>query len=267
MRSGRALAYLASTAAIGLGVRSVLRGQADPAVALAASTAFAGVLLAGVFEPRLGMYADTIVRGAPRASAPRLALTFDDGPSPRTTPRVLDALDEAEAKGTFFVIGHKLEGEGLAVARDALARGHEVACHSFAHDRLFALRGRARVRDDLRRAVGALEDRLGVRSRWLRPPVLHTNPIIAEVATELGLRVVAFSVRGYDGTARARADRVAARVLGALEDGAIALLHDAAEREDFAPVAPEVLPRILAGVAAQNLRAVTLSDLLAETVS
>jgi peptidoglycan/xylan/chitin deacetylase (PgdA/CDA1 family) len=178
---------------------------------------------------------------------------------------VLDALDEADAKGTFFVIGRKLEGEGLAIARDAMSRGHELACHSHAHDRLFALRGRRRVKEDLTRAVGVLGDRLGVRPRWFRPPVLHTNPIIAEVAEELGLRIVAYSTRGYDGTARARGDRVVARVLDGACDGAIALLHDAAEREDFEPLAPSILPTILAGVSAQKLRSVTLSDLLAET--
>ncbi len=265
MRAGRALAYLSATSAIGLAARSLLREPVPPLVALGASSAFVGVLLAGVFEPRLGMWADTLVRAEPRDAAPRVALTFDDGPSARTTPLVLDRLDEAGAKGTFFVIGRKLEGEGLAVARDALARGHEIACHSFAHDRFFALRGRERVREDLRRALATLEDALGVRSKWLRPPVLHTNPIIAEVAEELGLRIVAFSVRGYDGLARADADRVEARVLRGLDDGAIALMHDAAEREDFEPASLRALPAILEGLERAGLRAVTLSELTRPT--
>jgi peptidoglycan/xylan/chitin deacetylase (PgdA/CDA1 family) len=117
------------------------------------------------------------------------------------------------------------------------------------------------VREDLRRALATLEDALGVRSKWLRSPVLHTNPIIAEIAEELGLRIVAFSVRGYDGLARADAARVEARVLGGLDDGAIALLHDAAEREDFEPASVRALPGILAGIEELGLRAVTLSEL------
>jgi peptidoglycan/xylan/chitin deacetylase (PgdA/CDA1 family) len=266
VRAGRALAYLSATSAIGLAARSILREPVPPLVALGATSAFAGVLLAGVFEPRLGMWADTLVRGEPCEAAPRVALTFDDGPSAKSTPALLDQLDEAGAKGTFFVIGRKLEGAGLEVARDALARGHEVACHSFAHDRFFALRGRERVREDLRRALSTLEDALGVRSKWLRPPVLHTNPIIAEIAEELCLRIVAFSVRGYDGLARADAARVESRVLGGLDDGAIVLLHDAAEREDFEPASLRALPGILAGIEERGLRAVTLSELAAPAV-
>src|SRR4051794_37773066 len=102
-------------------------------VVAVASATFTAIVLAGVFEPRLGMFADVLVSGDPRPDAPRVALTFDDGLSADTTPRVLDLLDEAGAKATFFVVARKLDTARKLIARDAVARGHAVACHSFDH--------------------------------------------------------------------------------------------------------------------------------------
>lgn len=258
MRFGRAMLYASTLGAVGLGVRSVLSGPVPVPVAAGAVLAFASVIMAGVLDPRLSMFAD-VQNELPHADGPpRLALTFDDGPSEKTTPRVLDLLDEAGAKGTFFVIGRKLTGVRAQIAREAVRRGHAVACHSFAHDRLFALRGGRRVRADLERALKTIEDVVGVRTKLFRPPIGHTNPTIARVAGELGLRVVGFSVRGYDGTAGARSEDVAERVIAGLDDRAIVLMHDGAERDDHVPCAPEALPAILGAIRSRGLSAVTL---------
>src|SRR5207244_5046177 len=97
MRVGRTVLYGSTFACIGLAVRSVLDHPVPLPVVVAASGALGAVVLAGVLEPRLAMYADVITRGKPLPGAPRLALTFDDGPSLDSTPRVLDALDAATA--------------------------------------------------------------------------------------------------------------------------------------------------------------------------
>ncbi len=264
MTPGRALLYATCVGAMGLGARSVTRGAVPMEVAAGALVAFGGVIMTGVLEPRLSMFADLIHRGAPCPEAPRVALTFDDGPSLEHTPRVLDALDAAGAKATFFVIGNKIEGERKALVRRAHEAGHAIGCHSFAHDRLFALRSAARVREDLTRALATLEDVTGARTDLFRPPILHTNPSIAAVAEELDLTMVGFSVRGYDGTARARPQRVRDRVVAGLADGAIVLLHDAAERDDFAPTAPSVLPAILAAMHARALAGVRVDAMLVD---
>jgi peptidoglycan/xylan/chitin deacetylase (PgdA/CDA1 family) len=218
--------------------------------------------MAGVLEPRLAMFTDVINRGEPHREAPRVALTFDDGPSLEHTPRVLDALAEHDARATFFVIGKKLEGERAKLARRVHDAGHAIGCHSFEHDRLFALRGTKRVRDDLLRALKTIQDVTGAATHLFRPPIGHTNPTIARVAEELDLDVIGFSVRGYDGTASSRAEKVRERVISGLADGAIVLLHDGAEREDFTPVAPSVLPAILAAMQEFGLRGVTVNTLL-----
>jgi peptidoglycan/xylan/chitin deacetylase (PgdA/CDA1 family) len=262
---GRALLYASSVGAIGLGVSSITRGAVHPEVAAGAVATFGTVIMAGVLEPRLGMFADFINRGDPSPETPRVALTFDDGPSLEHTPRVLDALAEANAHATFFVIGRKLEGERATLARRMHEAGHAIACHSFAHDRLFALRGEKRVRDDLLNALKTIEDVTGAATSLFRPPIGHTNPTIARVAEELELDMIGFSVRGYDGTSRASADKVRSRVIDGLADGAIVLLHDGAERDDFAPVAPSVLPDILAAMNEQRLAGVTVNAMLSDS--
>lgn len=262
MTLGRALLYASTVGAIGLGARSAIRGPVPAPVVAGAFLGFSTVVMAGVLEPRLGMFADVVNEGDEHPTAPRVALTFDDGPSEKTTPRVLDLLGEAGVRATFFVIGRKLVGEGAAIARRAVAEGHAVACHSFAHDRLFALRGPERVRDDLVRALATIEDVTGARTTLFRPPIGHTNPTIARVADELGLVLVGFSVRAYDGRAGALPEVVVGRVVRGLDDGAIVLLHDASEREDFTPVAPEILPGILAAMRERGLAGVTVDALL-----
>ncbi len=263
MRVGRQILYASTIGAIGLGVKSVVDHPVPLPIVAAASGFLGAIVLAGVLEPRLGMYADVLVRGRPSPEAPRVALTFDDGPSADSTPRVLDVLDAAEAKGTFFVVGRKLDAGRASIVRDAIARGHAIGCHSFAHDRFFALRGEGRVRDDLRRALAAIEDAIGARTPLFRPPIGHTNPIIARVAEELGLTIVGFSVRALDGVRGARVESVVRRVEKGLEDGAIVSMHDAAEREDFTPVAPDALPLILRAMKTRALLGVTVPALMA----
>jgi peptidoglycan/xylan/chitin deacetylase (PgdA/CDA1 family) len=203
---------------------------------------YIGLVLSGVFGLRLRMFIDAVTRG-PRG-ARGWALTFDDGPDPTSTPRVLDALDIAGAKATFFVIVRKAEAHPELV-KEMLARGHAVGLHSYAHDRLFALRSEERVRADLEKGIEVLEKITGAPVVLFRPPIGHTNPTIARVVEDLSLVTVGWSVSARDGTAGADVDRVVARVSGMLHDGAIVLMHDASERGTHAPVAAEAIGRIV----------------------
>src|SRR5262249_29543006 len=155
----------------------------------------------------------------------------------------------------FFVIGRKARKHPELV-RDILARGHAVAMHSYAHHRLFSLKSARYVRDDLTRAIDVLTEITGDKPVLFRPPIGHSNPTIARVVKELGLEVVGWSVRALDGVAAADPKRVAARVKRGLCDGAIVLMHDAAEREDREPASVAALPTILEAMAAKNLKGV-----------
>jgi len=242
MPPARVLLYTASLAVLVLTADAVLVGPPPLPVSALACLAYVGFVLSGVFVIRLRMFADAITRGPDGARG--FALTFDDGPDPTSTPRVLDALDAAGAKATFFVIARKAEAHP-ALVKEILARGHAVGLHSYAHDRLFSLRGSRRVRADLERGLAVLESITGTRPTLFRPPIGHTNPIIARVSDELALSIVGWDVSAFDGIAGANVERVVARVSSRLRDGSIVLLHDASERGTHAPVAADAIVRIV----------------------
>ena len=110
-----------------------------------------------------------LVKGAPRSARPRTALTFDDGPHPENTPRILDALDHAAARATFFLQGAEVERHP-ALAREIVRRGHQVGNHGHSH---FDARRTSRevYLADIRRAQESLGQALGAPAeRIFRPP-------------------------------------------------------------------------------------------------
>jgi peptidoglycan/xylan/chitin deacetylase (PgdA/CDA1 family) len=206
------------------------------------------------------MFTDAVVRGPKNARG--VALTFDDGPHPVHTRKVLDLLDTRNAKATFFVIAHKAE-RYPEVVREIVARGHTIGLHSYAHDRLFSLRAPSRVKADLLRGLAVLEKIIGIRPEIFRPPVGHTSPGIARVCEELDLVVVGWSVRARDGLGRPTPSKVAARVRAGLVGGAIVALHDATERGDKEPASVGALPEILDAVVEARLEVTPLARFVA----
>jgi peptidoglycan/xylan/chitin deacetylase (PgdA/CDA1 family) len=170
------------------------------------------------------------------------ALTFDDGPDPEGTPLVLDALDAAGVRATFFVVGEQLMRHH-AVAREALARGHELALHGFEHVRHGTLPGRM-ARDDVARAIGTFQAAVGRTPRFFRPPYGRFNEHSYEACADLGLEPVYWSAWGLDWESIG-AERIADTVGRDLADGAIALLHDSARyghRADVRATADAIAP-------------------------
>jgi peptidoglycan-N-acetylglucosamine deacetylase len=251
----RILLYVATAGALSLIGRSVILGPIPLLVALLAFALYVALVGAGVAFLRLGMFVDVVWRGPSEARG--VALTFDDGPSPEHTPAVLDLLDEAGVKATFFVIGQKAAAHPDLV-RAIAARGHALGIHGMVHDRLLTLRSPDTVGDDLAEAIATVEAVTGVRPTLFRPPVGLTSPRIARALEWFDLVVVGWSVRGLDGVAGARPDRVADRVIRRLRDGAIVLLHDAAERDDHRPASLDALPRILSAMRSRDLEGVRL---------
>jgi peptidoglycan/xylan/chitin deacetylase (PgdA/CDA1 family) len=256
MPPARALFYLMTAVALGVSIRAVL-GE-PPSITFVAifTSAYLGLILCGVFFLRLRVFVDAMIHG-PRG-AKGIALTFDDGPDPESTKKTLDALDAAGAKATFFVIGKKAEAHPDTV-RDILERGHLVGLHSYAHDRLFALKGARRWKKDLKRGARVLEEITGKKPKLFRPPIGHTVPHTPRVVRELGMRVIGWDVSARDGI-RADPKDVARRVLESARDGAIVLLHDASERGTHAPAGVTALPEILDGLKKKGLAVVPLSD-------
>jgi peptidoglycan/xylan/chitin deacetylase (PgdA/CDA1 family) len=259
MPPARVALYAATLGVLVLSVRAALVEPPSLLVAAVLLVAYLALVFLGVLRIDLRMFADALVRG-PRG-ARGVVLTFDDGPDPSSTPAVLDALDKAGVKATFFVIGKKAE-EHAELVREIKRRGHGIGLHSYGHDRLFALKSAAAVRHDLQRGIEALRTVTGERPELFRPPIGHTNPSIVRVVDELDLCIVGWSVGARDGVASATADAVVARVRRGLRDGAIILLHDAAERGGRVPAGVLALPAILDAVYAAQLPVVPLAEWL-----
>jgi peptidoglycan-N-acetylglucosamine deacetylase len=166
-----------------------------------------------------------VVRELPRdpAGVPRVALTFDDGPNPRATPAILDALGEAGARATFFVLGRHAERWPALVAR-AAAEGHEIANHGWFHRKLHR-RGPGYVRRDLALGTEAIERASGVRPRLFRAPHGFRSPWVTTIAASLGQRTVGWTLGVWD-SARPGAAEIARRTTAGARDRAILLLHD-----------------------------------------
>jgi peptidoglycan/xylan/chitin deacetylase (PgdA/CDA1 family) len=252
------LSLYAATAVVFVFVARTLLLQPPPlAISLLAFVGYLGFILAGVFSLRLRMFADAVLRGPPGARG--VVLTFDDGPDPETTPRVLDVLDAEKVTATFFVIARKAE-QHPELVREMVRRGHGIGLHSYAHDRLFALRSQRRVARDLARGIAVLKAITGQEPELFRPPIGHTNPVIARVADAMDLTVVGWSLSARDGLARAVPAEVVARVRRHVKDGTIVLMHDAAERGGRVPAGVEALADVLDVVKAARLDVVSLKE-------
>ena len=218
----------------------------------------AALATCGVLVPSLEAFGDVFSRG-PRERS-EVALTFDDGPHPDTTRRVLALLRAHGAVGTFFVLGEKALAHPDLV-REIASAGHGVGVHGHVHDRLYALRGYGFLARDLARACLAVEQASGVRPTLFRPPVGFVSGNVALAAERAGLTLVGFSARTRDGIESARPERVLERATAALANGAILVLHDAAERDDREPASLPVLGELLARLKERGLSAVTVDAL------
>ena len=261
MPLARLVFYFATASGIGLAILSVATEPPPTPIAVGAFVGYIAIVTLGVTFSRFSMFADVITEGP--SDARGVALTFDDGPDPRSTPEVLDMLDEAGAKATFFVIGKKV-AEHPALAAEICKRGHAIGLHSYEHERLMPLRSPWHVKRDLERALEVVEEATGLRPRLFRAPIGHISPAMARAARELELLVVGWSVRGVDGWSGAKPEVVADRVIEKLDDGAIVLLHDAAERGDFIPASLGALPRVLEAADRRQLSFVRVDRWLGE---
>lgn len=124
-------------------------------------------------------------------------LTFDDGPHPPETERVLDVLRERGARATFFLIGSKVSGNE-AVLRRMLEEGHALGLHTYSHAGTFPLLSFDKMLADVNEGKCAVESVTGKKISLFRPPFGVTNPTIAKVVRTLGLQTVGWDVRSFD---------------------------------------------------------------------
>ena len=204
------------------------------------------------------------LRRLPPSSAARaeVAMTIDDGPDPAVTPRVLDLLDEAGARATFFCIGTNVVAHA-ALARDIVRRGHAIENHSHVHRHDFSLLGPGRLDREIGAAQRAIIDTVGIAPRFFRAPAGLRNVFLQGALERQGLSLTSWTRRGFD-TVTSRVDRVVDRLVDRLAAGDILLLHDGhgAWTAAGAPVIVEALPHVLAALRERRLKSVPLTAAL-----
>jgi peptidoglycan/xylan/chitin deacetylase (PgdA/CDA1 family) len=176
---------------------------------------------------------------------PRCYLTFDDGPDPQWTPRVLETLARTGVRATFFVVG-RLAQHSAGLLREIRAAGHVVGNHAFSHRHPWTLT-RARARSEVRSGSDAIAQALGERPHWFRPPHGRLGAYLVEAAREEGQRVALWSVSAVDWGPLGTPDRIRAR-LDEIRAGDIVLMHDGPLRHNRPDHTLQVLPSLLAAL-------------------
>lgn len=228
------------------------------ALAAASVVAVAMLLAHAAWTPSCPWFGQVDTRAPTTRRA--VALTFDDGPDPDVTPRVLDALDALDVRATFFVIGERAQRHPELMRR-IVAEGHLVANHSWEHAAL-PFCASSTIRADLERTQDAIELACGVRPAWFRPPYGLRDPRVLSAARELGMRTSLWSVSPRDWQDPG-VDAVVERTLSVIEPGDIVLLHDgSAGRAGGHPDTAQALPRLVQGLRERGYEAIRLDEIL-----
>ena len=149
----------------------------------------AAMTVRGATHPRSQLFGHTITH---TNSHKKLAITFDDGPNPALTPQLLDLLAKYNASATFFLVG-KYVRESPALVKEIAARGHLIGNHTETHPHLVFC-GRQETHQELQRCSQAIAQILQEEPRWFRPPFGLRSPWTVEIARQLGMRTVMWTL-------------------------------------------------------------------------
>ncbi len=201
-RPWRSVAIMAAAAAAGLAV------------------AHAGPGITGIGPVRMRAFRGLAGQGNPS----HVALTFDDGPDPSSTPDFAQVLADRKVRATFFMLG-SMVARSPRLAAEIAAAGHEVGVHGWDHRYLPARSPRA-TRSDLTRAAELIADVTGTRPRLFRPPYGVLSGPALLTARELGLTPVLWGAWGREWAPGATSQSVLQTLLRGLDGGVTVLLHD-----------------------------------------
>jgi len=214
------------------------------------------------FFPRFGFYLPIISRGTTGKSA--VALTFDDGPDPMSTPQLLELLLKYQIKATFFVTGKKA-AEHPKLIEEILLHGHSIGNHSYVHNNLVMFKSCESIAEDIEATQNVL-DRFGVMALAFRPPVGITGPRLRSALKKSDKFIVNFSCRAFDGGNR-WIKGLSKKILKRIRPGDIVLLHD------VRPHQPTLLAYwlneiefIISGIKGKGLAVLPLAEMIGRPV-
>ena len=203
--------------------------------------AIAGIALVawGASHIQANFFVKGIHRG--HTTGKQIALTFDDGPHPVYTPEVLKLLRQHRAKATFFCIGKNVE-QHPDVVKQVNQAGHAIGNHSYTHAATIDFHLQRGWLNELRQTDTAIEQAIGRRPAYFRPPYGVTTPHLAGAVRASGHRVIGWSVRPYDTVESRTPEHIVQTILQKVKPGSIILLHDTHDR--IVPVLEQLLPEL-----------------------
>jgi len=209
----------------------------------------------GVYHRNSPLFGRALAR-LPRG-ARDVAITFDDGPNPVATPRILDVLKAEGVVATFFLLGKHVD-RWPELARRVSAEGHTIGNHGYYHRKLH-VRGPAYVRDDLSRGAESIRKATGRVPLLFRAPHGFRNPWVSSIARSMGQRTVGWTLGVWD-SARPGADAIARRAVQGVGSGAVLLLHDGDgyDPDGDRTQTADALPVIIRDLRAQGYRFVAV---------
>jgi len=221
----------------------------------------AAVMSRAIFAPRSQVCGRVLFRGG-MDGPPRIAITFDDGPHPVATPRVLDILGERQVIGTFFVVG-RFAQKYPDLIRRIHAEGHLIGNHSWSHSNWGTFRHKRYWRQEIERTDALIEGIISKRPTLFRPPMGFKTFHITKSAAGAGHATVTWSRRAFDGV-RTTERQIVARLSERVSPGDIVLLHDGEvppfRRNLEATI--RSLPHLIDAWRARGLEIVRLDELL-----
>lgn len=231
---------------------------------LAASCAVVTTAAVSYLEPGARAIAPFRHRLFPRLSGcgdpGHVALTFDDGPDPASTPHLLNLLAERNVHATFFMLGSRAAA-APGLAREVAAAGHQIAVHGWVH-RAVTAGGPGVVYSDLARAHDTMAAITGQAPAWFRPPygILTSGALAA--ARRLELQPLLWTSCGREWQRGATPASVLTMLLRTLEGGGTILLHDSDRqaRPGSARAARAALPALLNDCARRGLTVGTVAE-------
>jgi peptidoglycan/xylan/chitin deacetylase (PgdA/CDA1 family) len=185
-----------------------------------------------------------------------VAITVDDGPNPKFTPRLLDILRENKIHATFFVVGNQLE-KYPDLGKRILKEGNEVGNHTYTHPKLLK-NNSSEIIDEIVKCNDTIEKVLGIKTKYFRPPKGQLNHDIIKAAHEHGEKVVLWSIALEHHDANTPEEMVN-RIVNNITPGGIILMHDGRlDRTKSIQAVPELIKELQDN----GYKFVTLSELL-----
>lgn len=189
-------------------------------------------------------------------SSGAIAITFDDGPVPGYTEKILKILDSHKVTAAFFCIGHRINDHS-ALVKQIHNAGHLIGNHSYWHKYTFDLQRTETIELELNHTNTAIQKAIGLWPNFFRPPFGVTNPMVARAIKRGGYKTIGWSLRSFDTVSQNR-KVLLKRLTLSVKAGDIILFHD------YCSLTLEVLPEFLDFVSDRGLKILRVDELLDE---